>query len=184
MKLFRPRLLLYLRFGLPSPFAVGFLYFVLSVFVARVASASEPPPLPLGLDAYRQWERWPYQRIGLRAYLRSTNDRRGGNEGADASHFLYQLGDDQNVALDLEGSGVLCFVRTNHWHGSPWHYVVDGTDQLVQESSTVDPTQPVPNSTCLPAARFPPPRRSPPRSAGRRTRQARRPRWCRRRPRR
>ena len=157
MKLFRPRLLLYLRFGLPSPFAVGFLYFVLSVFVARVASASEPPPLPLGLDAYRQWERWPYQRIGLRAYLRSTNDRRGGNEGADASHFLYQLGDDQNVALDLEGSGVLCFVRTNHWHGSPWHYVVDGTDQLVQESSTVDPTQPVPNSTFLPAALFPPP---------------------------
>ena len=46
--------------------------------------------IPVGLDAYRQWERWPYQRIGARAYLRSTYDRAGGNEGADASHFLYQ----------------------------------------------------------------------------------------------
>ena len=55
-------------------------------------SADEPPVIPVGLDAYRQWERWPYQRIGARAYMRSTYDRSGGNEGADASHFLYQTG--------------------------------------------------------------------------------------------
>jgi hypothetical protein len=36
-------------------------------------SAEEPPVIPIGLDAYRQWERWPYQRIGARA---STNCRR------------------------------------------------------------------------------------------------------------
>ena len=35
--------------------------------------------------------------------MRSTYDRRGGNEGADASHLLYQLADDFNVTLDLEG---------------------------------------------------------------------------------
>lgn len=52
-------------------------------------AAGEPPPIPVGLEAYRQWERWPYQRIGVRAYMRSTYDRSGGNEGADASHFLY-----------------------------------------------------------------------------------------------
>lgn len=45
--------------------------------------AQEPPVIPAGLDAYRQWERWPYQRIGARAYMRSTYDRTGGNEGAD-----------------------------------------------------------------------------------------------------
>lgn len=28
------------------------------------ALAVEPPVIPVGLDAYRQWERWPYQRIG------------------------------------------------------------------------------------------------------------------------
>src|SRR5678815_67827 len=105
--------------------------------------AADPPVIPVGLDAYRQWDRWPYQRIGARAYMRSTYDRRGGNEGADASHFLYQLSDDNNVTLDIEGPGVLYFTRYNHWHGSPWHYVVDGTDHIVRETSTADPTRPV-----------------------------------------
>ncbi len=104
-----------------------------------VLAGEEPPMIPVGLDAYRMWERWPYQRIGARAYMRSTYDRRGGNEGADASHFLYQLADDFNVTLDVEGPGILCFARYNHWHGSPWHYVVDGQDHLLQETGTADP---------------------------------------------
>src|SRR5438876_1202075 len=87
-------------------------------------AADEPPPIPVGLDAYRQWDQWYLQRIGVRAYMRSTYDRSGGNEGADAGHFLYQLADDRNVTLDVEGPGVLYFVRTNHWHGSPWHYEI------------------------------------------------------------
>ena len=57
------------------------------------------------LDAYRQWDRWPYQRIGVRAYMRSTYDRTGGNHTADASHFLYQEADDFNVTLDVDGPG-------------------------------------------------------------------------------
>jgi hypothetical protein len=121
------------------------------------ASADEPPVIPIGLDAYRQWERWPYQRIGARAYMRSTYDRRGGNEAADASHFLYQERDDFNVTLDVEGPGVLYFARYNHWHGSPWHYEVDGTDHLVQESSTANPNQPVSGSVFLPEKLFPSP---------------------------
>jgi hypothetical protein len=124
---------------------------------ALSAVAEEPPVIPVGLDAYRQWERWPYQRIGARAYMRSTYDRRGGNEGADASHFLYQQADDFNVTLDVEGPGVLYFARYNHWHGSPWHYEVDGHDHIVQESSTADPTHPVKDSVFLPAQLFPRP---------------------------
>ena len=89
--------------------------------------------------------------------MRSTYDRRGGNEGADASHFLYQLADDFSVTLDVEGPGILLFSRYNHWHGSPWHYVVDGTDHIVQESSTKDPLHPAPDSTFLPLAPFPSP---------------------------
>src|SRR5438270_2648217 len=98
---------------------------------AQGQRAGEPPVLPVGLDAYRMWDRWPQQRVGQRAYMRSTYDRRGGNEGADASHFLYQLSDDFNVTLDLRSPGILYFARYNHWHGSPWHYVVDGTDHVV-----------------------------------------------------
>ena len=93
----------------------------------------------------------------MRTYMRSTYDRRGGNEGADASHFLYQLSDDFNVTLDLEGSGILLFSRYNHWHGSPWHYVVDGKDHLLQESSTPDPLHPEAYSIFLPSAPFPSP---------------------------
>jgi Protein of unknown function (DUF2961) len=119
--------------------------------------AQQPPVIPVGLDAYRMWERWPYQRVGARAYLRSTYDRKGGNEGADASHFLYQLRDDFNVALDLQGQGTLYFARYNHWHGSPWHFVVDGADHVVEESSTADPNHPAENSVFLPQSLFPAP---------------------------
>ena len=119
--------------------------------------AGEPPVVPVGLDAYRQWDRWAYQRIGVRAYMRSTYDRAGGNERADASHFLYQLPGDLCVPLHVEGAGVLYFARYNHWHGSPWHYEVDGRDHVVQESSTADPLHPVPDSRFLPEDLFPPP---------------------------
>ncbi len=120
-----------------------------------VSAAEAPRAIPVGLDAYRQWEHWPDQRIGMRAYMRSTYDRRGGNEGADASHYLYQLSDDFNVTLDLESAGLLVFSRYNHWHGSPWHYVVDGRDHLIEESSTADPLHPLANSIFLPPGPFP-----------------------------
>jgi hypothetical protein len=89
--------------------------------------------------------------------MRSTYDRSGRNEGADASHFLYQLSDDRNVTLDVRGLGILYFARYNHWHGSPWHYEVDGTDHLVRETSTADPLKPAANSVWLPEDRFPNP---------------------------
>ena len=58
------------------------------------------------------------------------------------SHFLYQTADDFNVTLDVAGPGILYFARYNHWHGSPWHYVVDGQDHIVRETSTADPLHP------------------------------------------
>jgi hypothetical protein len=123
------------------------------LWIAAMAQAQ----VPVGLDAYRRWDRWPYQRIGVRAYMRSTYDRAGNNERADASHFLYQLADDRNVTLDVEGPGILYFVRTNHWHGSPWHYEVDGKDHVVRETGTADPEHPAANSVFLPEAAFPRP---------------------------
>ncbi len=121
------------------------------------ATALETPLIPVGLDAYRMWDRWPYQRIGARAYMRSTYDRSGGNETADASHFLYQTAEDFNVTLDVAGKGVLYFVRTNHWHGSPWHYEVDGVDHVVQETTTADPTKKLEHSVFIPERLFPQP---------------------------
>src|SRR5690349_13418367 len=127
------------------------------LILAQFCIAAEPPIIPVGLDAYRQWDRWPVQRIGVRAYMRSTYDRGGGNEGADASHFLYQTAHDFNVTLDVAGPGILYFARYNHWHGSPWHYVVDGKDNVIQETSTASPERPAANSTFLPEGALPNP---------------------------
>ncbi|MGO9260141.1 MAG: DUF2961 domain-containing protein [Bryobacteraceae bacterium] len=130
---------------------------ILCLCCLAASAAAQPPAIPVGADAYRMWERWPYQRIGARAYMRSTYDRRGGNERADASHFLYQEADDFNVTLDVESPGVLYFVRYNHWHGSPWHYEVDRRDHVVQETSTADPLHPAQGSVFLPERLFPKP---------------------------
>ena len=118
------------------------------------------PIIPVGEDAYLQWDRLPYQRLGVRARMQSTFDRTGGNRDADASHFLYQQADDFNVTLDARGPGMLYFVRTNHHHGSPWHYEIDGLDHIVKESATDDPVganERLTQSTFIPAEPFPHP---------------------------
>ncbi len=130
---------------------------VFGLLCPTLSVPASQPAIPVGLDAYRMWDHWPVQRIGVRAYMRSTYDRSGGNEGADASHFLYQLGENKNFALDVQGPGILYFTRYNHWHGSPWHYEVDGEDFIVKETSTADPLKPAPNSVFLPELPFPQP---------------------------
>ncbi|MGN8070308.1 DUF2961 domain-containing protein [Mucilaginibacter sp. 22184] len=94
-------------------------------------------PIPVGDDAYLRWDLLPMQRIGVRAYMRSTYDRGGG--GYDASHFLFMNKEDENVTLDVKGKGILYFFRANHWHGSPWHFTIDGTDNIVKETATAAP---------------------------------------------
>ncbi len=107
--------------------------------VLVTAQAQEPPVLPVGLDAYRMWDHWADQRIGERAYMRSTYDRTGANNSSDAGNFVFQLSDGTSVPLDVEGAGVLCFSRFNHWHGSPWNFILDGTDHVFKETNTDDP---------------------------------------------
>jgi len=119
-----------------------------------------PPVIPVGLDAYLMWDQLPTQRIGARAYMRSTYDRRGGNESADASHFLFMEDEAHNVTLDVAGKGVLYFVRTNHWHGSPWRYTVDGNTYTITETATADPVDAkgkFKKTTFIPEKSFPEP---------------------------
>jgi hypothetical protein len=129
--------------------------FLLIVMGRGFAFAADPPVLPVGWDAYRMWDHWPDQRIGARAYMRSTYDRSGGND--DASNFLFQTSDTANVPLDIEGPGILYFSRFNHWHGSPWHYIVDGTDHVLQETTTADPTHKPARAVFLPENLLPEP---------------------------
>lgn len=93
--------------------------------------------IPVGWDAFLRWDQWPQQRLGMRTYMRSTYDRQGGN--ADMSNYLFMKEEEYNVTLDVIGKGTLCFFRTNFWHGSPWYFNVDGTDNVVKENGTDDP---------------------------------------------
>ncbi|HWJ26051.1 MAG TPA: hypothetical protein VNS32_05885, partial [Flavisolibacter sp.] len=118
------------------------------------------PIIPVGMDAYRNWFQLPVQRIGDRAYMRSTYDRDGGNQSADASHYLFANEEDYNVSLDVKGTGVLYFFRANHWHGSPWHFLIDGKDNLVKETGTQDPVNALkkfPHTEFIPGLPFPQP---------------------------
>ncbi len=132
--------------------AITFLF-----FLSPHLRADEPPVIPVGLDSYRMWDHWADQRIGVRAYMRSTYDRGGGN--SDAANYLFQTADDLSVPLDVEGSGILYFCRYNHWHGSPWHYIVDETDHIIQEGSfpKVEGRIPGGPSEFIPGKAFPEP---------------------------
>jgi hypothetical protein len=135
---------------------VSFSWFVGLLFAGcALARADEMPVLPVGWDAYRMWDHWADQRIGQRAYMRSTYDRAGGN--GDAGYFLFQTSDTASVPLDVEGPGILYFSRFNHWHGSPWHYTIDGKEHILRETTTADPDHPSPNSVFLPEGLLPAP---------------------------
>ncbi len=127
---------------------------LMAAWLPAVSPAGDLPTIPIGEDAYIHWDKWPQLRIGARTWLRSTWDRAGHNEGSDASHFLYMLAPDRHVTLDVEGPGILWFARFNRWHGSPWHFVVDGVDHVVEDTSTANPNEPDYGSVFLPASIF------------------------------
>ena len=56
-----------------------FALLIAAASATALAVAAEPPLIPVGADAYTMWDRWPFQRIGERSYVRSTYDRAGGN---------------------------------------------------------------------------------------------------------
>ena len=126
----------------------------------RAESPQPLPTLPVGYDAYLRWDQWPLQRIGNRAYMRSTYDRTGGNTAADMSNFLFMKEEDHNVTLDVSGRGAMYFFRFNFWHGSPWRFVVDAKNYIVQETATADPVnarRTLQTAESIPRSAFPEP---------------------------
>ena len=67
--------------------------------------SKEPPVIPIGTDAYVHWDMLPYQKLNVRAYMKSTYDRSGFNKGANGGFYLYQESDTFNAVMDERGSG-------------------------------------------------------------------------------
>ncbi len=107
------------------------------------------PPLYVGLEAFRHWDKLSYLEIGDRVWGQSTADPAGSN--ADNSHVMRVLTDGEHVLFDQVGPGVMTWMRMQQNYGGPWKLYLDGT-----YISAVDPTdlgQITP--TTFPARAFP-----------------------------
>jgi hypothetical protein len=113
------------------------------------------PGVAVGLDGYREWARLPQVRIGVRSWMGGTDDPGGTDD--DAGQFVRTTRDTFYTPLEVEGVGVLYTTVTNRWRGGPWHFVVDGFDRVVRESTTVTPDRPVDPSLFDPPSGLPSP---------------------------
>ena len=88
-------------------------------------ATTDAPPLYLGLDAYRHWDKLSYLEIGDRVEGASTADPAGSNQ--DSSHILRILPDGQHVLFDQTGPGIVTFMRMQEAYGAPWQLALDGS---------------------------------------------------------
>ena len=107
------------------------------------------PPLYLGLDAYRHWDKLSYLELGDRVEGMSTADLAGSNR--DSAHILDTLSDGRHVLLDQTGPGVVTFMRMQESSGAPWQLVLDGGKPLTVRADDLGQVQP----TSMPAQAFP-----------------------------
>ena len=107
------------------------------------------PPLYLGLDAYRHWDKLAYLELGDRVEGQSTADLAGSNR--DSTHILRVLPDGQHVLFDQTGPGIVTFLRMQETYGDPWQLVLDGRQPLTIRANNLGQMQPA----SLPAQAFP-----------------------------
>ncbi|HVB21361.1 MAG TPA: DUF2961 domain-containing protein [Ktedonobacteraceae bacterium] len=112
-------------------------------------NATIAPPLYLGLDAYRHWDKLSYLELGDRVDGQSTADPAGSN--TDSIHYLRILPDGEHVLFDQIGPGIVTFSRMQETTGGPWNLLLDG--HLASSISAKDLGQLSPTSN--PAAAFP-----------------------------
>jgi hypothetical protein len=112
-------------------------------------SPQATPPLYLGIDSYRHWDKLSYLEIGDRIWGQATADPAGTN--ADNSHVMRVLTDGQHVLFDQTGPGVMTWMRNQQFYGGPWKLSLDGTlvatigaDDLGQVDPTTFPATAMP----------------------------------------
>jgi hypothetical protein len=116
---------------------------------AATTTGRTPPPLYLGLDAYRHLDKLSYLQLGDRVEGASTADPGGSN--ADNTHVVRVLPDGKHVLFDQLGPGILTFMRMQQNYGGPWNLSLDGHFTTTVNMSDLGQTNPVSN----PASSFP-----------------------------
>jgi len=107
------------------------------------------PPLYLGLDAYRHWDKLSYLELGDRVTGQSTADLAGSN--SDNRQYLRVLPDGEHVLFDQTGPGIVSFMRMQENYGGPWHLSLDGQQAMTIGTQDLGQTHPITN----PAEAFP-----------------------------
>ncbi|HEU5226407.1 MAG TPA: hypothetical protein VFU49_01265, partial [Ktedonobacteraceae bacterium] len=103
-------------------------------------AAQSVPPLYLGLDAYRHWDKLSYLEIGDRVEGQSSADPGGSN--ADNTHYLRVLPDGEHVLFDQTGPGIVTFMRMQESYGGPWKLSLDNhatNTMSVDDLGQIDP---------------------------------------------
>jgi hypothetical protein len=112
-------------------------------------TAHTPPPLYLGLDAYRHLDMLSYLELGDRVEGASTADTGGSN--ADNTHFVRALPNGEHVLFDQLGPGIVTFMRMQENYGGPWNLSLDGHFITTIQSSDLGQMDPASD----PASAFP-----------------------------
>jgi hypothetical protein len=120
-----------------------------SISEGVVKTQDTPPPLYLGLDAYRHLDKLSYLELGDRVEGMSTADLNGSN--ADNRHVLRVLSNGEHVLFDSMGPGIVTFLRMQQNYGGPWHLSLDGRFPTTVHASDLGQTNP----TSYPASGFP-----------------------------
>src|SRR5438445_2294869 len=94
-----------------------------SAQVAHAASSCVAPPLNVGMDAYRRFDKISYLELGDRTFGPATADPAGAN--ADADHVVRRGPARARVLLDEAGPGVVTFLRMRETYGAPWQLALD-----------------------------------------------------------
>jgi hypothetical protein len=110
---------------------------------------AQAPPLYLGIDSYRHWDKLSYLDVGDRIWGQSTADPAGTN--ADNTHIMRILQDGEHVLFDQVGPGVMTWIRNQQDYGGPWKLRLDGA--LVATVAASDMGQL--NPTIFPATAMP-----------------------------
>lgn len=110
------------------------------VLATRSLPAQSVPPLYLGLDAYRHWDKLSYLELGDRVEGEATADLAGSNR--DSQHILRVLPDGRHVLFDQTGPGIVTFLRMQESRGAPWQLLLDGRAPLTITADDLGQMQP------------------------------------------
>src|SRR5260221_13272586 len=116
---------------------------------AASTTAQTPPPLYLGLDAYRHLDKLSYLELGDRVAGASTADPAGSN--ADSTHVVRVLPDGEHVLFDQLWPGIMTFMRMQENYGGAWNLSLDGHFTTTVNTSDLGQTNPASE----PASTFP-----------------------------